>query len=129
VWRSTGAGLGVGVGGKSAHVSGSMSAHVAGSASALACKLKRLGEGSRLFCLEQAGSVNDSQVPTSYAVPHDLPLNPAALCPSHECCRQAAVKALSAFREKWAHKYKVYVPQVRCVPGVRARADVCVWGC
>ncbi|KAL4444179.1 hypothetical protein ABPG75_011916 [Micractinium tetrahymenae] len=25
--------------------------------------------------------------------------------------RQAAVKALSAFRDKWGHKYKVYVPQ------------------
>jgi hypothetical protein len=27
------------------------------------------------------------------------------------CCRQAAVKALSAFRDKWGHQYKVYVPQ------------------
>lgn len=26
--------------------------------------------------------------------------------------RQAAVKALSAFRDKWGHQYKVYVPQV-----------------
>lgn len=45
-------------------------------------------------------------------------------------CRQAAVRALSAFRDKWGHQYKMYVPQVRPIhlpvsPGVGS-PSICV---
>ena len=45
------------------------------------------------------------------ALSHASPPLPLPAPPRPTVCRMAAVKALTAFRDKWGKQYKVYVPQ------------------